>query len=408
MRIIAIANAHALAHVSRLLEVAKVLRQRGHDILFAGFGKYLQVAEWDGFPTRNLPYVSVEQVVRAVRSQKLWELYPKEQLREYIAAEVALFQEYKPDLVLIDNRPTARTSAEHLGVKTAAVLNVHMSNHKRTPFFSLSNVIGSDSFPGVESLDRVENAIECAMYDRLVMRGLNALRREMGLPVLHAYEHEEGDLTFFADVPEFSPVRELPSGAQYVGPLTWRNDLPPPRCLNQLSPDKPTIYLSLGSEGLEDLLVHLDVLARESIQVVVATGAPDVDCKISVPHGVFLEQYVNTDKLLPYCDLVCCHGGNGTLYQALSHGLPIVVVATHQEQSYGGKRIQRLGLGRTMMLASVEKHGFAVVVAAVRDVLADHGYRERAKSFSNHLRGWDSAELAATAIENCLRKGKME
>lgn len=408
MRIIAIANAHALAHVSRLLEVAKVLRQRGHEILFAGFGKYLQVAELDGFSTRDLPYVSVEQVVRAVRSQKLWELYPQDQLREYIAAEVALLQEYKPDLVLIDNRPTARISADHLGVKTAAVLNVHMSNHKRTPFFSLGNVIGSDGFPGVGALDRLENAIECAMYDLLVMRGLNASRREMGLPVLRAYEHEEGDLTFFADVPEFSPVHKLPRGGQYVGPLTWRNDLPPPLCLSQLSPDKPTIYLSLGSEGLEDLLVHLDELARKDIQVVVATGAPDVACKISVPHGVFLEQYVNTSKLLPYCDLVCCHGGNGTLYQALGHGLPVVVVATHQEQSYGGKRIQRLGLGRTMMLASVEKHGFALVATAVREVLADHRYRERAKLFSNHLRGWDSASLAATVIENYLRKGKLE
>ena len=133
-------------------------------------------------------------------------------------------------------------------------------------------------------------------------------------------------------------------------PLTWRNDLPPPRCLAELDPQKPTVYLSLGSEGLEDLLQHLGLLARDGMQVVVATGAPDVGLNATVPPGIFLEQYVNTDLLLPHCDIVCCHGGNGTLYQALQHGLPVVVVSTHQEQSYGGKRIQRLGLGRTMML----------------------------------------------------------
>ena len=37
MKILAIANAHALAHVSRLLEIAKVLRPRGHT-----------VCSWDG------------------------------------------------------------------------------------------------------------------------------------------------------------------------------------------------------------------------------------------------------------------------------------------------------------------------------------------------------------------------
>ena len=41
MKILAIANAHALAHVTRLLEIAKVLRARGHEVAFAGHGKYL-------------------------------------------------------------------------------------------------------------------------------------------------------------------------------------------------------------------------------------------------------------------------------------------------------------------------------------------------------------------------------
>ena len=399
MRIIATANAHALAHVSRLLEVAKVLRGRGHDILFAGCGKYLQVATWDGFSTCELPYISVEQVVQAVRTQKLWQLYREAQLREFIAAERALFSTIKPDLVLIDNRPTVRTSADALGIKTVALLNVHMSNHKRTPFFSLGNMLGCDGVKVVDFVDQVENAIECVFYDRFVMGGLNALRREMGLPRLHAYEHEQGGLTLFADVPEFSPVRRMPPAARYVGPLTWHNSLPAPACLGALDPAKRTIYLSLGSEGIEDLLSHLDMLTRDGAQVVVATGAPDVEFGNLVPQGVFLEQYVNAELLLPHCDLVCCHGGNGTLYQALRFGLPVVVVATHQEQAYGGKRIQRLGLGRSMMLSSVRKRGFQMVLDAVREVLADPGYRQRAQVFSRHLEGRNGADIAASYIE---------
>lgn len=400
MRFLAIGNAHALAHVSRLLEVARELRARGHEVLFAGLGKYLGVAEADGFPVRELPYIAVEQVVRAVRTQRLWELYPRHQLDEYIAAELALFREYRPDLVLIDNRPTARTSAEHLGLKTAALLNVHMSNSRRIPFFSARNLPGGNRLPGAGALDRVENAIECAMYDRVVMRGLNAIRREMGLPRLRAYEHEQGGMTFFVDVPEFNPVLSLPAGASYVGPITWHNNLPAPRCLAELDAGKPTVYLSLGSEGLEDLLPHLETLARKGMQVVVATGAPDVAVDRARPAGVFLEQYVNVDLLLPHCDAVCCHGGNGTLYQALQHGLPVVVVATHQEQAYGGKRIRSLGLGKCMMLKQVEKAGFGLVADALEEVLGNAAYRERARAFSARVGQYGvGAGKVASAIE---------
>lgn len=402
MKILAVANAHALAHVSRLLEVAKVSRQRGHEVVFAGHGKYLEVAGWDGFATRELPYISVQQVVRAVRSQRLWELYRESEIQPFLAAELRLYAEVRPDLVLIDNRPTARTSAEQAGLRTAAIVNVHMSNARRIPFFSLQNLFDREHLPGLALADRVENAIECLVYDRLVMGGLNRIRRKLGLGRLFAYEHEAGDRTFFADIPEFNPVWWMPLKTRYIGPLTWHNRLPAPACLERLHPDRPTLYLSLGSEGLADLIGHLGVLTAEGVQIVVATGAADISRDLRMPAGVFLERYVNVEALLPHCDLVCCHGGNGTLYQALAFGLPVVVVATHQEQNYGGKRIRRLGLGRALMLARLKREGPGRLVEAVREVLDTPAYRSRAQAFSASLTGWNSAGLAADGIDECV------
>jgi UDP:flavonoid glycosyltransferase YjiC (YdhE family) len=403
MRILAIANAHALAHVSRLLEIAKLLRQRGHEVLFAGHGKYLQVASWDGFTTRELPYITVEQVVHAVRTQKLWELYREPELERFIAAELALYAEFQPDLVLLDNRPTARTSAEKAGLKSASVLNVHMSNYRRIPFFSYVQLAGNLRLPGLDFADKVENGIENFVYDRLVMGGLNRVRSKLGLRPLYAYQHEEGQhLGLLADIPEFNPVRHLPEHIRYIGPLTWRNTLPAPTCLDRLDPDRPTAYFTLGSEGLDELVAQLGVLTRRGIQIVVATGAADIAARLAPPEGVFLEQYVNTDMLLPHCDLVCCHGGNGTLYQALSHGLPCVVVATHAEQNYGGKRIQQLGLGRATTLKKLRRQGMASLVESVRLVLETESYRDSARALAPRLGAWNGAELAATAIEALL------
>jgi len=398
MRVLAIPNAHALAHVSRLLEISKVLRGHGHEVIFAGYGKYLNVVAADGFQVEQLPYISVEQIVKAVRTQRLWELYPQEQLECFVEAELALYERLQPDLVLLDNRPSARTSADAAGIKSVAVLNVHMSNCRRIPFFSLQNRVPV-GLPGLTLLDAIENVAERVLYDRLVMGALNRIRRRLGLERLYAYEHETGGATLLADIPEFSPAGPLPEGTLYVGPLIWHNNLPAPKCLAALEPAQPTIYLSLGSEGLADLLVHIAQFARRGIQVVIATGQAQVDPGLEVPQGVFLEQYINAEALLPRCDLVCCHGGNGTIYQALSHGLPLVVVATHQEQHYGGKRLQRLGLGASLTLPKVQREGLGILTNAVQRVLGDERYRDRARHFADLIRPWDAPNRSAQAIE---------
>jgi len=405
MRILALSNSHALAHVSRQLEIAKALRQRGHEVILGGHGKYLGVAETDGFPTRELPYISIDRVIRTIRSQRLWELYPESELAHFIEAELALYAEIKPDLVMLDNRVTGRTSAEKAGLRTVAALNVHMSNYRLIPFFSPANLPGMSNVPGLAAVDRLENASEIWIYDRLVMAGLNRIRRKFGLKRLYAYEHEEGELSLLADIPEFNPVSRLPAHARFIGPLTWHNSVPEPTCLELLRADNPTVYLSLGSDSLEELVGHLGGLASEGIQIVVATGGAHIAENMTVPDGVFLETYVNTDKLLPHCDLVCCHGGNGTLYQALAYGLPVVVVSTHQEQAYGGKRIQRLGLGRTMTIKHLKRKGMSSLVEMVRETLGSPEYRTRAQAFSAHFKQWNSAELAADEIEKFARTG---
>lgn len=395
MRILAIPNAHNLAHVSRLLEIAKVLRARGHDVAFAGHGKYLEAAGWDHFVTHELPYISVQTLVEAIRSQKLWMLFREPELESFIAAELALYQSFSPDLVLLDNRPSGRTSADIAGIRTAAVLNVHMSNYRRIPFFSYRQLMGG--LPGTAVADRVENAIERQLYDRIVMGGLNAIRKKHGLKRRYAYEHEEGDLSLLADIPEFNPVDALPAHARYVGPLTWHNTLPPPACIPKLDPARPTAYFTLGSESLDELVTHLGELTRAGVQIVVAVGAADPASSPAV-EGVYLEQYVNTDALLPLCNLVCCHGGNGTLYQAFAHGLPCVVVATHAEQHYGGKRTQELGLGWSLTLKHLRRKGIRQLVDVVRHVLATPDYGRKASDFARHLNR-DGAVRAADAIE---------
>lgn len=112
MKILVMVNGHSLAHVSRPLQIVRILRKRGHEVLFAGGGKYLQVAADEGYPVFDLPYISTAQMNEAIRNNKLGQLYSEEQMSEFIQAEIDLYQRIKPNLVMVDCRITATTSAE--------------------------------------------------------------------------------------------------------------------------------------------------------------------------------------------------------------------------------------------------------------------------------------------------------
>jgi UDP:flavonoid glycosyltransferase YjiC (YdhE family) len=402
-KILALMNAHALAHVSRPLEIAKVLRNRGAEMIFAGYGKYLEVAAKAGFETVELPYISEKQLVEATRSQRLDKLFKEEQIAGFIEAELALYKRLHPDLVIIDNRPSAVTSAELMGIKTIGIINVHMSQYKEIPFYSFRNVTRLGAKEPFKYLDRIENVIEGFLIDNLVMRDIGKLRRRYGLKKKHGFANEEGDLNLFPDLPEFSPVSKPPDNAHYVGPLTWHNDLPAPESLKQIDDAKKCIYFTIGSSGLEELIENVQEFLAEDIPIIIAAGKMKGTKELSLPPNVFLEEFVNTDMVLPRCNLVVCHGGNGTIYQALSHGVPIVGIAMHEEQYYGLKRVNNLELGIGFHAKKLRKKGFQLLARSIQEVLHNEKYKKNAQRFQNLImQNGNSAEKAADIIEDYI------
>ena len=56
--------------------------------------------------------------------------------------------------------------------------------------------------------------------------------------------------------------------------------------------------------------------------------------------------------VLNHVDLMICHGGNGTIYQALAQGVPILGLTSIFEQEWNMNRVEELGLGE--YLSSME------------------------------------------------------
>lgn len=405
MRLLALVNAHALAHVSRPLEVARVLRERGHEVHFAGHGAYLPVAAQAGFGTTELPYVSAEEVRRATEAQDFGGMFPEAKLREWIDAERALCRAWQPDLLLTDHRSTARTTADLEGLPCVALTNVHMTRYRQRPFFTPRRGATRGLLDALlRPVEWLENRLEFALFDRVVFRHLHALRRAWGLPARRGQTVEEGHLTLLTDVPEFNPSTELPPHVAYVGPLTWNPRHPAPRCLaeGRVDPRKPLVYVTIGSQGLPDMLNALGGLARRGVQVLAATGRP-LEAGFTPPEGVFLETFVDTAWIYGgavKADVALCHGGNGTLYQALQAGVPVVGFANHAEQYHGLRRVEELGVGRGFRRQALAQHGPALLVAAVEEVLHEPRFAQRAEALARRLQTWQGApQRAAHRVE---------
>ena len=145
-----------------------------------------------------------------------------------------------------------------------------------------------------------------------------------------------------------------------------------------------------------------EVFDLSTVQVIVATGGVPIKADMQVPNNVFIEKYINADAILPYCDLAVCHGGNGTIYQALAHGVPVLGIATHDEQYYCLQRVNDLKLGRGLKYSEVKKQGMPFLRHAVQKVLNDPSYKQGAKKMQKEISNWNGAQLAAEKILNWL------
>ncbi|HZQ85438.1 MAG TPA: glycosyltransferase [Acidimicrobiales bacterium] len=114
----------------------------------------------------------------------------------------------------------------------------------------------------------------------------------------------------------------------------------------------PTVYVTLGTMYGGATAVFAEVLrglASAPVQVVVTVGADqDPRALDGIAANARIERYVPHDELLPACSAVVHHGGSGTMFGALAHGLPQVVLPQGADNYVNGDAVAAAGLGVTL------------------------------------------------------------
>jgi UDP:flavonoid glycosyltransferase YjiC (YdhE family) len=172
-----------------------------------------------------------------------------------------------------------------------------------------------------------------------------------------------------------------------------------PTWVGQL-PDRPTVLVSLGTVFHRTPGVHeaiLEGLRAEPINLLVAVGRDQDPSRFGEqPPNVRIERYVPQTRLLPRCDLFVTHGGFNSVKEALSLGIPMVVMPIAGDQPYSAERCAALGVARVIPPDSRTPDR---VREAARAVLGDPSYRARAEELRRDMAALPGMDRAVALLE---------
>ncbi|HLO75121.1 MAG TPA: glycosyltransferase [Magnetospirillum sp.] len=171
----------------------------------------------------------------------------------------------------------------------------------------------------------------------------------------------------------------------------------------------PPIVFALGSSAVNiagDFFAVSAKIARLLGQRAVLVHGPHADQIKDIPPGddILAIPYVSYGKLFDRASVVVHQGGIGTLAQAMRALRPMLVVPFGFDQFDNGQRIERLGLGRTLLRThySVEK-----ALPVIRDLLTRPEYRQRAETIGREMAREDGTARAADMVEELTARSRL-
>ncbi len=140
------------------------------------------------------------------------------------------------------------------------------------------------------------------------------------------------------------------------------------------SSDEPFVYVSFGSF----LSVRADVLARVAealrslgVRAAIATGSTDPAELGELPEGWLVRGFLPQVTLLRAAAAAVNHGGNNSVTESLTYGVPIVVLPFSTDQFAGAAAIEQAGYGVSLAPNTATAHELAAAIEQVLDMPRD-------------------------------------
>lgn len=383
-------------HWHPLVPLAQALEAAGHEVAFATVPTFCPKVEANGFRCFPVGAAETDEELRQ-RGEQQASLTPEQRAAFMwtnvfagVRAErslldmLAVAREWQPAVIVRDLTEFAGLiAAESLGIPHAtlqvAVYRPQLHSLILAPLNRLRETVGGLSF--AQFLEPIPPQQDPDLPHRYLMLSPRPPSFQDPATPLPPTSHAIRHVGFNASTEEQLPtwVAELPE-------IGWR--------------PTPTVYATLGTvfnhlNGIFSAI--LEGLRDEPINLILTVGHNQSPADFGAqPPNVHIEQYIPQSLLLPHCDLIITHGGSGTVMDALSHGLPMVIIPIAADQPPNAQSCARLGVARVIQ---PDQRTPEAIREATRDVLQNPNYRQNAQRIRDEMQALPGWEYAVELLE---------
>ncbi len=362
---------------------------RGHEVCLQTWDRWSDDVEREGMAFSAAPEYEVWPGNRS--------LSPYQAAVRAAHETVPLIREFDPDAVVADVLTVAGGLAAQMEQRPWATLVPHVlpTSERGLPPYSVGARLPRTA---------VGHGLWGLMRPLLVVgeeRGraeLNGARERVGLaPLAQTHGGISRQLALVATFPQLEyPRRERAEWARVTGPLLWEQ---PFGEVEEPPGDAPLVLVapSTSQDPRHRMLrAALEGLAREPVRVLATTNRREPERPLTVPANARVVDWLSYARTMPRCAAVICHAGHGTVARALASGTPVVGCPAAGDMAENAARVAWAGCGVSVPRRLITSRGIRL---AVRKVLADPGYAERAGELAAWARRHDGSEVAARAVE---------
>ena len=382
---------NVLAHAGSCATIARELAARGHEPVLAYGGEQAAALAGGGLRVERVPELDAGRL----RPHSFAGVFRSaEEIVELVEQEVELIRRVRPDVAVLDSKPTAALACRLAGVPAVSVVHFLAWTRWRAPEPLVSLLRRRARVR--RAVSRLRSAIaRDSMGSLAFRRRWDEAATALGLDP--AGGPFDGERVACTTTPLLTPSRSLPRHWRYVGPVTWSASS---EAFLPSRGSRPLVYVTQGSTGSAATLARVvRELRDEPVDVLVSTAelcepaaleraAPNVRAARLLPGRACMEA----------ADAAIVHGGHLTTVEAHLAATPVVVVPHGYDQDVWANRAERLGTGIAVRPPSAP----GAIRRAVRRVLRRERYRRAADRVAADLGRWNGPANVVDLVEEVL------
>jgi UDP:flavonoid glycosyltransferase YjiC (YdhE family) len=413
-RILVVPLGVGLAHVGRSIMIARELKRRRFQVFFGIGDEGIDIVKREEFDYFELPEFNRVDYDDKLKKNNI-SVYNKKIFNEFLAAELRLYKNIKPDLVIFDTRLTAKISTYIAKIPSVSISNVDVSGYydfskikfpTETTLFKISPRHLNNILRKKYSLSFL-NRIGPHIFQSILLKEtlfINSMCLKYGYKMSsNPYQLFLGNLTLLCDIAEFRPIKQLNNAVKLVGPIFWDGGNKLPRWHGEIEKSKKKIiYVTASGTGDKHVFLKTLEYLKDSIFTVVATtGNTLKPNEVNIRYSnLYLTDYLPGNWIMPKAQLVIFPGGNSTVYQALNFGVPQICTPLHFDQEDNANNIERLGVGLTVYPhLSYTKDD---LLNAIGRLTVDKSIHDNADRMKKVMAGYNGVVTAAEEIEKYI------